>query len=63
MHDLSLDGDSTTYVLGVPARADDLFDGASVALRFSNKKPMVESFPSRLGQYPAQSLMMTLAIS
>ena len=31
VHDLSLDGDSTTYVLGVPARADDLFDGASVA--------------------------------
>ena len=38
VHDLSLDGDSTTYVLGVPARADDLFDGASVALRLSNKK-------------------------
>ena len=38
VHALSSDGDTTTYVLGVSARADEIFDGASVVLRLNNKK-------------------------
>ena len=38
VHGLSSGDDSLTYVVCVAARADELFDGASVGLRFNNKK-------------------------
>ena len=38
VHGLTAGDDSPAYVVGVAARADELFDGASVVLRLNNKK-------------------------